>query len=111
VTQDLGIVELTATPNADSPVRALFSIGAGAYHIRAQGAAGAGFEATNQDLWAALFDAGAGARVSASRHFAVSLEVHGLFASSYPVVRIADVDVGRAARPSMLAALTLVATP
>jgi hypothetical protein len=111
VTQDFGLIELTLAPNAEGAVHALFSIGAGAYHVRAQGSAPLPFEASKQEVWTAVLDAGAGARVSASRHFAISLEVHALFSSTTPTVRIAEADVGRAGRPTMLSSLTLVATP
>jgi hypothetical protein len=111
VTQDFGLIELTLTPNAEGAMRALFSIGAGAYHVRAQGSASLPFEASKQEVWTAVLDAGIGARASANRHFAISLEVHGLFSSTTPMVRIAGAEVGRAGRPTMLASLTLVATP
>jgi hypothetical protein len=111
VTQEFGLIEVSPVLSTDGLVRPLVSVGVGTYHFEAQGAAAAPYEASTQELWAAVFDAGCGARLAAGRHFGVSLEAHVLFASSRPEVRIAEVEVGGAGHPSVVGSLTLVATP
>jgi hypothetical protein len=111
IAQQFAMFELLPIFFADRALRPVLSIGVGAYNLRAEGSAGPPYAPTTQSLLGAVFDAGIGGHFSVSRHFGLSIEVHALFTSSYPMVRIAQSDVGRAGRPSILSSLTLVATP
>jgi hypothetical protein len=111
VAQQLALLELAALFDADRTLVPTLSIGAGAYHLQAEGSAPAPYLATTEELWAAAFEAGGGGRLALGRHFALSLEVHAILTSLYPMVRIAETDAGRAGRPSLLGSLTLAATP
>jgi hypothetical protein len=111
VAQQFGLLEVAPIFFADAPLRPLLSFGAGAYHLEATGEAALPYEASTQQVWTALLDAGGGAHLSAGRHFGVSLEAHVLFTSTRPAVRIAQLEVGGAGRPSIVGSLTLVATP
>jgi hypothetical protein len=111
VTQQFGLLEVAPVLWTEGIVRPVVSVGLGAYHFEAQGAAAPPYEASTRELWTAVFDAGCGARLVAGRHFGVSLEAHALFASSRPEVHIAGLEVGGAGRPSVVGSLTLVATP
>jgi hypothetical protein len=111
ISQEFALFELVPVFFAERAVRPVVSIGFGAYHLQAQGVAEASYETSTRSFWAALFDVGAGVRFAASRHVGLALEVHALFTSSSPVVRIVDIEVGRAGSPSILSSLTLVATP
>jgi hypothetical protein len=111
VAQEFGLFEVAPVLLADSLVRPLLSVGVGAYHLQAEGAATAPYEASTQQVWTAVFDAGGGAYLAAGRHFGLALEAHVLFTSTSPVVRIAQLEAGSAGRPSVAGSLTLVAAP
>ena len=102
VAQQFGLLEMTPIFFAEAPLRPVLSVGAGAYHFEAEGAAALPYEASTQQLWTAVFDVGAGARLAVGRHFGVSLEAHVLFTSSHPMVRIAQLEVGGAGHPSVV---------
>jgi hypothetical protein len=111
ISQEFGLLEVSPVLLADGVLKPLVSVGVGAYHFQAEGAATFPYEASTQETWTAAFDAGAGVRLAAGRHFGVSLEAHVLFAATRPLVRIAQVEVGGAGRPSIAGSLTVVATP
>jgi hypothetical protein len=111
IAQEFVLFEVAPILFADAVVRPLVSVGAGAYHFEAEGTASFPYASSTRQVWAAAFDAGGGAYLAASRHFGVSLEGHVLFTSTRPLVRIADVEVAAAGRPSVAGSLTLVATP
>ena len=91
-------------------IRALVSLGGGAYHLGVRGSGVAPYRGASTDAWAAAIDGGAGARAQLFGPFALALELHALVTYPYRMVRIADVDAGRTGRPSMLGSLTIVGT-
>lgn len=109
VREDAIVVEAVRMLSS-STIRALVSLGAGAYHLGVRGSGVAPYRGTSADAWAAAIDGGGGARVQVVGHVALALELHALVTYPYRMVRIADVDAGRIGRPSVLGSLTMVGT-
>jgi hypothetical protein len=108
VRQELALGELaySVTPR-DAGVRATLGLGAGAYHLSAQGNAAAPFVGASDDLWSALAAASLGASVRLAPHARVDLSGRALFAFPRPTLAFASADVASGGRPALALSLGL----
>ena len=83
----------------------ILSLGAGAYHLHAHGAASGSYVGTSADSWAAVFDGGAGVAVRVAERFAFVADVHAMVAAPRPLIAIGDATTS-AGRPLLLDTLT-----
>jgi hypothetical protein len=108
VSQELGLLELIGEITPQSWLRPYVSLGAGAYHISAEGSAAWPYEAFNGDRFAFAADAGAGVALSLTSSFAVALEGHATLVTPRPVIRFLQVETAEIKSPLLSGALTLV---
>ncbi len=108
VTEDVGLLELVATPWTNTSFRPSFSLGVGTLYSRVEGDTDFPYVDRRSSQWALAADAGAGLQVQMGPRLAASLEAHALLANPYPVVRFLDDDAARGGQPSIFATLTLV---
>jgi hypothetical protein len=108
VTQALGLVEGIVEIAPQSWLRPAVSVGAGAYHISAEGSAAWPYEAFEPGTWAFAADAGAGLALSLSSSFALCLEGHATLVTPRPVIRFVEVEIAEIQSPLLGGALTLV---
>lgn len=87
----------------------VLSLGAGMLRVSAEGHETAPYIGQNTSRVSAAVDAGIGLRVPLRpRRVELGVEIHALVAEPYPVVRFFQMEVARAGRPSLLAAVTLL---
>lgn len=108
VGEDVGLLEVLATPWRKAIVHPLVSLSAGLLYASAFGQPNPPYVGRESARWAAAVDGGIGAETMLGRHFAVSLETHGLLADPSPVVEILGAHVARAGQPSILGSLSIV---
>jgi hypothetical protein len=105
--QDLGLAEIGFESTGDSPVHALVTLGAGAYHVYASGEATAPYFGQHGDTISALFSAGVGVRLRLTAAAAVVLDVRELLAAPRPVIVFGTTQVAEAMSPGTLAGVSL----
>jgi len=108
ISQNLGLVELGAIFRRDHPLKPIVSLGAGALYVTSDGEGIYPFVGHRDSRWTAVFDGGLGLATALSKHWAVSVEVHALFAAPRPVVRFSGSDAGTIGRPAFALAGTLL---
>lgn len=108
VAQDMGLLEVMATPWRDSVIRPFASLGAGALYSSVDGQTKPPYAGRQSAQWAAAIDGGIGAEARIGRRFGLSLEAHGLLAQPYPAVEFVGVDVARSGQPSIVGSLSVV---
>ena len=108
ISQELALVELATLLGKGKWVRPVLSIGAGAYHVGAEGNARWPYQGVPVARWAVAADAGAGISLPLSSTFEISIEGHAMLATPYPVIRFLGSDVANTGRPSVSAVVTLV---
>jgi hypothetical protein len=108
VNQALGLIEWIAELAPHSWLRPAVSVGAGAYHISAEGSAAWPYEAFEPASWAFAADVGTGLSLSLSSAFAVCLEGHATLVTPRPVIRFVGAETAAIQSPLLGAALTLV---
>jgi hypothetical protein len=102
VRQELVTVEVTydlLSPTAT--VRPVVIGGAGVYHLGVVGAAAPPYRGESNDLFAALFAVGPGARFRLGERVSLLGDVRLLFIAPQPIVRASASEVGRMSRPSL----------
>jgi hypothetical protein len=108
VRQELAIGELAfALTPRDAVVRPTIGIGAGAYHLAAQGNATTPFLGESDDLWSALIAASLGASVRLAPHARVDLSGRALVAFPRPTLAFASSEVADGGRPALALSLGL----
>jgi hypothetical protein len=108
VSQAVGLLEVIGEIAPQSWLKPSVSVGAGAYHISAEGSAAWPYEAFDPGRWAFAADAGAGIALSLTSAFALSLESHATFVTPRPVIRFVEVEAAEIKSPLLSGALTLV---
>ena len=108
VSQALGLVEGIVEIAPHSWLRPAVSLGAGAYHISADGSAAWPYEALDPGAWAFAADVGTGLALSLSSSFALCLEGHATFVTPRPVIRFVGVEIAGIQNPLLGGVLTLV---
>jgi hypothetical protein len=108
VSQALGLVEWIGEFAPRSWLRPAVSVGAGAYHISAEGSAAWPYEAFDPGRWAFAADVGIGLALSLGSSFAVCLEGHATLVTPRPVIRFVGVETADIKSPLLGGALTLV---
>jgi hypothetical protein len=108
VSQALGLVEWIVELAPQSWLRPTVSLGAGAYHISAEGSAAWPYDAFDPGRWAFAADLGAGLALSLSSSFALSLEGHATIVTPRPVIRFVQVETAAIRSPLLGGALTLM---
>jgi hypothetical protein len=108
VNQALGLVEWIVEIAPHSWLRPAVSLGAGAYHISAEGSAAWPYEALDPGTWAFAADVGTGLSLSLSSVFALCLEGHATLVTPRPVIRFVGVETAEIQSPLLGGALTLV---
>jgi hypothetical protein len=108
VTQDIGLLELVATPWSDAVLSPVVSLGAGPFYMAVDGNAASGFKGLQNSAWAVAIDSGAGLTLRISESFDISLEAHAFLTRPYLVTRFAGVDGAAISQPSLLGAFTIV---
>jgi hypothetical protein len=84
-------------------------VGGGIYHFRLAGEAATPYYGKEGDITTPMFTAGVGAEARLEPHLSVIFDVTALFPQTSAVVRFMDAEVASAGRPSVLAALGVVA--
>jgi hypothetical protein len=108
ISQALTLLELQAIPAKSKWVRPVLSIGAGAYHVGAEGNARWPYQGVDVARWTVAADAGAGISLPISSTFEIAIEGHAMVATPYPVIRFLGRDIANTGRPSIFAVVTLV---
>jgi hypothetical protein len=108
ISQEVALLEIVAVPVKGKWVRPVLSLGAGPYHVGAQGSARSPHHGGHVALWALAADAGTGISLPLSSTFEISIEGHVILATPYPVIRFLGNDVAHTGRPSVFGAVTLV---
>ncbi|KYF90266.1 hypothetical protein BE17_36560 [Sorangium cellulosum] len=108
VQQRFGLVELAALPWPELRLRPRFSMGLGALHVAVDGEASWPYQGAHSAQWAFAADAGAGVEFGIAPRVDLVVEAHALVAHPYPVVRFAETEAARGARPALLGSLSLV---
>ena len=108
VSQALGIVEGIVELAPQSWLRPAISLGAGTYHISAEGSAAWPYEALAPGTWAFAADVGTGVALSLSSSFALCLEGHATFVTPRPVIRFVGVEMAGIQNPLLGGVLTLM---
>jgi hypothetical protein len=85
------------------------SMGGGIYHFRLAGEGATPYYGKEGDLTTPVFTAGVGAEARLGPHFSMILDVTALFPRTTAVIRFMDAEVASAGRPSLLAAVGVVA--
>jgi hypothetical protein len=108
VSQEIGLLEVVATPWSDAVVSPVISLGAGPLFAAVDGRAASGSLAVQTAGWAIALDSGAGIALRLSDRFDLSLEVHAFLTRPYLVPRFNGVDGERIDQPSLLGTLAIV---
>ena len=108
VAQQLGLVELVASPWADRVVHPVASVGVGPFFVSVDGQAAAPYAAEQSSGWSVAIDSGVGGEVRLSDHFDISLEAHAFFTRPEQVTRFVGQEQARVGEPSLLFTLTVV---
>jgi hypothetical protein len=108
LSQALGLAEWILEIAPHSWLRPAVSLGAGAYHISADGSADWPYEALDPGTWAFAADAGSGLSLSLSSSFALCLEGHATLVTPRPVILFVGGEVAGIQNPLLGGALTLV---
>jgi hypothetical protein len=108
VSQALGLLEGIVELAPQSWLRPAVSLGAGAYHISAEGSAAWPYEAFDPGRWAFAADVGTGLGLSLGSSFAICLEGHATLVTPRPVIRFVEVETAEIKSPLLGGALTLV---
>ena len=108
VNQAIGLVEAIGEVAPQSWLRPCVSVGAGAYHISAEGSAAWPYDAFSPGRWTFAADVGAGIALALTSSFALSLESHATFVTPRPVIRFVGVETAEIKNPLLSGALTLV---
>jgi hypothetical protein len=111
ISQSLALAEVAAVFRADSRVRPMLSLGAGALNVAIAGTGAAPFEGRDPHRWSAAVDAGAGVGVGVSSGAALVVELHALVAEPHPAVRFVDLRAATIAYPSVILSLALEVAP
>ena len=109
VRQELAALELVYALPVDGPVVPVFSVGAGAYHLRVSGAPDPPFRSAVGDVWAALASAGAGVGIRLTDRVAALAEVQLLLTEPRPVIQLDGETLGTAGRPTFASFLGILA--
>jgi hypothetical protein len=108
VSQALGLVEGIVELAPHSWLRPAVSLGAGAYHIGAEGSAAWPYEALDPGTWTFAADVGTGLSLSLSSSFALCLEGHATFVTPRPVIRFVGVEIAGIQNPLVGGVLTMM---
>jgi hypothetical protein len=108
VTEDVGLLEVLATPWPGAVFHPVASLGAGTLYASVDGQPNPPNVGRQSARWALAVDGGAGVETRIGRHFALSLEAHALFAQPSPVVEFLGAHVARAGEPSVLGSLSVM---
>ena len=109
VSQDVGLLEVLATPWRWAVVHPVFSLSAGVLYASVDGQPNPPYVGRRSARWAAAADGGIGAETLLGHHFAVSLETHALLADPSPVVEFLGAHVAtRPASRLILGSLSIV---
>lgn len=107
VRQELALVELAWSPPVHRWIRPRVALGAGGYHLDANGDARAPYRDGEDGAWAFLTSGALGGSVALSSTARLVLEGRALFGFPRPVVRFASEDTASALRPSIALSTTL----
>jgi hypothetical protein len=107
VRQEFAALDLGLASSASS-FGAFCSLGAGAFHLRAVGAAEAPYRPTTDDVVSFLTNVGMGVMARLGARTLATLELGLAWMVPYPVVVIAGADAGKAGQPSVSLALGVV---
>ena len=107
--QALGLVEIGAAWRPGARLRPIVTLGAGALYLESDGSGIWPYQGVRDAQWAAVTDLGIGALLGMGGQLALALELHALVAFPRPVVRFVEAEVATLGRPTLVAALTLVA--
>src|SRR5262249_28703328 len=99
VSQGLGLLEVIGDIAPQVWLRPSLSVGAGAYHISAEGSAAWPYEASDPGRWTFAADAGIGVALSLSSAFALAFEGHATLVAPRPVVRFVEVQAAEIKNP------------
>ena len=108
ISQEMALLELVIVLARSTWVRPVLSLGAGPYHVGAEGSAHWPNQGDHVALWALAADAGTGISLPLSSTFEISIEGHVILATPYPVIRFLGNDIAHTGRPSVFGAVTLV---
>ena len=109
VSQSVALAEALFRFRRGNRVEPVVSVGAGMLRLAAEGHVMAPYTGVGGWRAAVAADVGVGMRVPLRRRrLELGVEVHALVAEPYPVVRFIEMDVARAGRPTLLAAVTLL---
>lgn len=111
VRQELAALELVHALELGSRLVPVLSAGAGAHHLRAEGAPRAPYASAGGDVWSFMASAGVGAAFRITERAALLLDVHALFLQPRPVVALAGERLGSAGRPTLAGFFGLVVRP
>lgn len=107
--QALGLVEIGTALRPGARLRPIVTVGAGALYLESDGSGIWPYQGVRGAQWAAVTDLGIGAMFGIGGQLALTLELHALLAFPRPVVRFVEAEVATLGRPTLVAALTLVA--
>jgi hypothetical protein len=82
-------------------VRPVAIAGVGAYHLDVVGAAAPPYQGESDDLFAALFTLGPGAKLHLGERVSLLADVRAVLIVPQPIVRAAGQEVGSMSRPSL----------
>ena len=108
ISQEMALLELVIVLARGKWVHPVLSLGAGPYHVGANGSAHWPYQSEHVALWALAADAGTGISLPLSSTFEISIEGHVILATPYPVIRFLGNDIAHTGRPSVFGAVTLV---
>lgn len=108
IAQEFALLELVFEMSPAPWIRPAFSLGAGAYHIEAEGNAAWPYAGIESDRYAFAADAGLGFALPVTSSFAIAFEGHALLVTPYPVIRFLGVEKAETGRPIVTGGLALV---
>jgi len=108
ISQQIGLLELAATPWPDFWLSPVVSIGAGPLFASVDGQGNPGFAGVSSSYWALALDAGTGVALRLSERFDLSFEAHAFFTRPYLVTGFNYADGPSIDQPSLAGTLSVV---
>jgi hypothetical protein len=110
VEQEIGALELVASPLRKRWGSVFLAAGGGVYHLHLVGTGVDPYVGRLDHAWAAMMVAGLGLRADVTRRVAAVAEVQGVALLPPPEIRFADTLLGRVGQPSLLAGAGILAS-
>jgi hypothetical protein len=110
IRQELAAFELAVAPSKGTQLAPIFTLGAGVFHLHTSGSLAPPRVGRTDQVWSALFSAGAGAAYRLTSRTALVLELQALLLAPRPTITIDGNEVGSLGRPTILGTLGVVTT-